>query len=76
MDTWRNLAKPKLLKSFENITPLKELKEFLASLAPSNEMLAKRRPFAIVLAVHGGRASPRNGIFANVDVYQDLPQKF
>ena len=25
---------------------------------------------------HGGRASPRNGIFANVDVYPDLPQKF
>ena len=24
----------------------------------------------------GGRASPRNGIFANVDVYPDLPQKF
>ena len=30
----------------------------------------------MLLAVeHGGRASPRNGIFANVDVYPDLPQK-
>ena len=29
-----------------------------------------------VILIHGGRASPRNGIFANVAVYQDLPQKF
>ena len=28
------------------------------------------------LILHGGRASPKNGIFANVEVYPDLPQKF
>ena len=34
------------------------------------------KPTVYVVSAHGGRASPRNGIFANVDVYPDLPQKF